>query len=90
MLLAVAKAQSGNLDVPGHPAAARRHHGKRLRGHIHYVAEAFDRDRGLLKFLPQSDQSQHRLRHAAREHLKCNQHADGEPVAFHHQQRAHY
>ena len=46
--------------------------GKRMRflRHIQNVAQAFDGDVGLLEFLPQSDETQHRLAHPAGEHLE--------------------
>jgi hypothetical protein len=58
----------------------------RLGGHVEHVAEALDGDVGLLEFLPQADQAQQRLAHAAGEHLEGDQHADGEAVVLHHQQ----
>jgi hypothetical protein len=60
----------------------------RLGGGIEDVAEALDGDAGLLELLPQADEAQHGLAHAAGEHLEGDQHADGEAVVLHHQQRA--
>ncbi|TND03623.1 MAG: hypothetical protein FD118_1442 [Rhodocyclaceae bacterium] len=55
--------------------------------YVEDVAEALDGDVGLLEFLPQAHQAQQRLAHAAGEHLEGHQHADGEAVVLHHQQR---
>jgi hypothetical protein len=60
----------------------------RLARHVEDVAEPLDGDAGLLELLPQTDDSQQRLAHAAGEHLEGDQHADGEAVVLHHQQRA--
>ena len=60
----------------------------RLGRRVHDVAQALHRDRGLLELLPQAGEPQHRLRHARREHLEGDQHADGEAVVAHDEQRA--
>jgi hypothetical protein len=65
---------------------ARGSQAVRLGRGVHHVAEALDGDVGLLEFLPQADQAQQRLAHAAGEHLEGHQHADGEAVVLHHQQ----
>ena len=51
---------------------------------VDVLVQAFDGDVGLLEFLPQSDESEHRLTHASGEHLEGDQHADGEAIVLHH------
>jgi hypothetical protein len=66
----------------------RRRKGVGLGGGVHDVAQALHRDRGLLKLLPQRSQAKHGLRHAGGEHLKGDEHADGEAVVTHDEERA--
>jgi hypothetical protein len=67
---------------------ALRNQRMRFLRHVEDVAEPLDRDIGLLELLPQANQAQQRLTHAAGEHLEGDQHADGEAVVLHHAQRA--
>ena len=55
-----------------------------LARRVHDIAQALDGDGRLLELLPQADQLEHGLRKAAREHLKGDQHADGEAGLLHH------
>ena len=100
MLVGVAERQRLDVDAPAAAVGLRRtlrHQRIRLGRHVHHVAQALDRDVGLLELLPQAHQAQHRLAHAAGEHLERDQHADGKgrgaaggrSGAVDHQQRPH-
>jgi hypothetical protein len=62
--------------------------GHRLGRTVHDVAQALDGDIRLLELLPKRGEAQHGLAHAAGEHLKGDQHADGEAIVLHDQRRA--
>ena len=82
-VLAVAEGEVLDFDPALSRAFPARHHGVGLLRCVHHVTQALDRDAGLLKFLPQADELQHRLRQAAGEHLEGNQHANGEAHLLH-------
>ena len=66
-VLRVAEAETaGSRCGPGSLAARAAGDGVGLGRGVHDVAQALDRDLGLLELLPQADQAQHRLRQPAR------------------------
>ena len=88
VLARVAEREIGDADLAPALGAARGGERVGLGRGVHDVAQAPHRDRGLLELLPQAREAQHRLRHAAREHLERDQHADGEAFVAHYEQRA--
>ena len=88
MMFRVAEGEMAEIDSARSLVLPARGQGMRFLRHVENVAQALDGDVGLLEFLPQADESQQRLAHAAGEHLEGDQHADREAVVLHDQQRA--
>lgn len=76
------------VDAAGPLILAGRGQGVRFLRHVEDVAQAFDGDVGLLELLPQADESQERLAHAAGKHLEGDEHAHRKAVVLHDQQGA--
>ena len=82
-ILAIAELDVAKFNLAARTRQRLRNDRIRLDRGIHDVCQAPHRNLRLLEILPETDDAQHRLRDPAGEHLKGDQHANGEIAVMH-------